>query len=166
MMMEVEIPFEEMEAEIGITLQSLRVPTKKSSVVPGVSIQFVSDDFGTVVSVINRDDYSYINGMVQAKFPEYRYVYISTFDNLREKRDELIWSLMEAGFMTYIRQNYPRQFQHLITDGFGNKIIRERLRRWANKPMFKFLIEENTKAMNVPVTMVLAAEPAFFDSMP
>ena len=165
-MTEVEMPFAEMEAEIGITLHSLRVPIKKVSVVPDVSIQFISEDFGVIVSVINRDDYSYIHNTVQTKYPGYRYVYVSTFDSLIIKRDEIIWELMEGGFMTYIRQNFPRQFQHLITDGFGNKIIRERLRRWADQPMFKFLIEENTKAVNVPVTMVLASEPAFFDSMP
>jgi hypothetical protein len=164
--MERELPFEEMEGEVAITLQSLRVPTKKVSVVQGVSTQFVSPDFGTIISVINRADYAYINKAVKDNYPNYRYVYVSTYDDLIEKRDEIIWSLMEGGFMTYIRQNFPRQFQHLITDGFGNKIIRERQRRWADKPMFKFFIEENEKAKNIPVTMVLAVEPAFFDYMP
>jgi len=164
--MEVEIPFAEMEAEVAITLQSLRVPIKKASVVPDASVQLISDDFGTIVSVINRADYGFVNRSVRGHYPDYRYVYVSTYDNLIEKRDEIIWALMAGGFMTYIRQNYPRQFQHLMTDGFGNKIIRERLRRWNNKPMFKFLIEENTKAMDAPVTMVLATEPAFFDYMP
>jgi len=143
--MEVEIPFAEMEAEIAITLQSLRVPTKKVSVVPEASIQFISEGFGTIVSVINRADYGFVNKTVREQYPDYRYVYVST---------------------TYIRENFHRQFQHLITDGFGNKIIRERLRRWGDKPMYKFLIEENTKAVDVPVTMVLATEPAFYDYMP
>ena len=164
--MERELPFEEMEAEIAITLQSLRVPTKRLSVVPDVSVQFKSDDFGTIVSVIQRSDYGFINESVRREFPDYRYVYVSTFDSLIEKRDEIIWALMEGGFMTYIRQNFPRQFQQLITDGFGNKIIRERLRRWADKPMYKFFIDENTEAINVPVTMILSNNPAFFDYMP
>ena len=165
-MMERELPFEEMEAEIGITLQSLRVPTKKLSVVPEVSVQYKSDDFGTIVSVIQRADYSYIHETIQREYPNYRYVYVSTFDNLIEKRDEIIWALMEGGFMSYIRQNFPRQFQHLISDGFGNKIIRERLRRWNNAPKYRFFIEENTDAMKAPVSMNLSKEPAFFDYMP
>lgn len=165
-MMEIEIPFAEMEAEVGITLKSLRVPTKKASVVPDVSVQFISEDFGTIISVINRADYGYINKTLREQYPEYRYVYISTYDNLIAKRDEIIWSLMEGGFMTYIRQNFPRQFQHLVTEGFGVKIIKERLRRWADKPMYTFLISENEKAKVVPTTMVLATEPAFFDYMP
>jgi len=164
--MERELPFAEMEGEIAITLRSLRVPTKKLSVVPEVSTQFVSEDFGTIVSVINRADYGYVHKTVRERYPDYRYVYVSTYDNLIQKRDEIIWALMEGGFMTYIRENFPRQFQHLITDGFGNKIIKERLRRWADKPMFRFFIEENVKARDIPVTMVLATEPAFFDYMP
>jgi len=164
--MERELPFDEMEAEVAITLQSLRVPTKKVSLVPEVSTQFISVDFGVIVSVINRADYAYVHKTVKEHHPDYRYVYVSTYDDLIAKRDEIIWALMEGGFMTYIRQNFPRQFQQLVTDGFGNKIIRERLRRWADKPMFRFFIEENVKARDIPVTMVLATEPAFFDYMP
>ncbi|RLI60079.1 MAG: hypothetical protein DRO67_09360 [Candidatus Asgardarchaeum californiense] len=164
--MEIEIPFEEMEAEVGITLQSLRVPSKKDCVVPDVSVQFVCEEFGVVISVINRADYSYIRKTVKERYPDYRYVFVSTYDNLIEKRDQIVWTLMKGGFMTYIRQNFPRQFQQLMTDGFGNKIIRERLRRWNDEPKFKFFIDENVQAMDAPVTMVLATEPAFFDYMP
>ena len=53
-----------------------------------------------------------------------------------------------------------------MTDGFGHKIIRERLRIWNNEPRFNFFIKDNTEALKVPVTMVLATEPAFFDYMP
>jgi hypothetical protein len=164
--MEVEIPFREMEAEIGITLQSLRVPTKKISVVPNVSVQYISEDFGVIISVINRDDYSYVKSTLEGKYVDFRFVYVSTFDNLIEKRQEIIWAMMRSGYMTYVRQNYPRQFQGLVTEGFGNKIIRERLRLWSDKPMFKFLREENERASTVPVTMILSTEPAFFDYMP
>jgi len=165
-MIEVEMPFEELAAEVGISLQTLRVPTKKTSVIPDTTVQFVSEDFGTIVSVIDRADYSYVNKTVREKYPDHRYVYVSTYDNLIEKRDEIVWTLMEGGYMYYIRQNYPRQFNRLIAEGFGNKIIKERLRRWDNKPMYRFLIEENVKAKDLPTTMVLSMEPAFFDYMP
>ena len=164
--MEIEMPFEELEAEVAISLQSLKVPVKKASVVPDVSVQFVSADFGTIISVITRADYSYINKVVKEHYTDYRYVYISTYDNLIEKREEIIWTLMKSGYMTYIRQNFPRQFARLIADGFGDKIIKERLRRWGDKPMYRFLIEEDIKAKEVPTTMVLSMEPAFFDYMP
>jgi hypothetical protein len=164
--MEVEIPFKEMEAEVGITLQSLRVPSKKFSVVPDVSVSFLCKDFGVIVSVIQRADYSFVHKTLMAQYPGYRYVYVSTFDNLIEKRDELVFTLMQGGFMTYIRQNFPRQFQNLITESLGLKIINERLKRWKDEPKNKFFIEENLRAKEVPVTMILATEPAFFDYMP
>ncbi len=164
--MEIEISFADMEAEVAITLQSLRVPSKKVSVVSEASAQFVNEEFGTIISVIDRADYGFVNKIVKENYPDYRYVYVSTYDNLIEKRDEIVWALMAGGYMTYIRQNFPRQFQRLIADGFGNKIIRERLRRWADKSMYRFLIEENVRAKDVPTTMVLSMEPAFFDYMP
>lgn len=164
--MEIEISFADMEAEVAITLQSLRVPSKKVSVVSEASAQFVNEEFGTIISVIDRADYGFVNKTVKENYPDYRYVYISTYDNLIEKRDEIVWALMAGGYMTYIRQNFPRQFQRLIADGFGNKIIRERLRRWADKSMYRFLIEENVRAKDIPTTMVLSTEPAFFDYMP
>ena len=164
--MEREMPFAEMEAEVSITLQALRIKVSEISVVADVSVQFISEDFGTIFSVINRADYSFVNKAVREHYPNYRYVYISTYDNLIEKREEIIWELMGGGYMTFIRQNFPRQFQRLIAEGFGDKIIRERVRRWADKPMYKFLIEENLRVMGVPTTMVLATEPAFYDYMP
>jgi len=43
--MEVELPFAELEAEVTITLKSLRVPNKKVSVIPEASVQFICEDF-------------------------------------------------------------------------------------------------------------------------
>lgn len=164
--MEIEIPLPELEAELEITLRSLRLPFRKAHLVRDVSAQLVVDDFGVVVSALLRSDYGFVNKAVREHFPDYRYVYVSTFDSIIEKRDEIIWTLMRGGYMKFIRINFPRQFQQLITDNFGAKIIRERLRRWDNRPKFRFLIEENEKAKDIPITMILATEPAFFDYMP
>lgn len=165
--MEREISMAELELEVGLTLSSLRVQFKKIYLIKDVSVQFVCENFGVVVSAINRADYGYVNKTVQEKFPDHRCVYVSTFDNLLEAKDEIIWVLMEGGYMKFIRMNFPRQFNDVITmQGFGNKIIDERLRRWANQPKYKFLIEENEKAKDMPATMVLSAEPGFFDHMP
>jgi len=116
--------------------------------------------------VLDRNDYAFVNKAINEHYPDYRYVYVSTYDDLIKKREEIVWSLMQGGYMTYIRQNFPRQFNSLMVDGFGNKIIKERLARWNNKALYKFLIEENERALNVPVTMILSQEPAFFDYMP
>ena len=160
------LSMEELEGEIVITLRTLRVPFKKVSIVKNVSTQFICEDFGTIISAIDRDDYTFVKTAVMSAYPEYRYVFTSGHDNLLEAKDEIVWTLMQGGFMRYIRTQYPRQFNNLIQEGFGFKIINERLRRWAGKPKYKFLIQENEKAKTVPTNMIITNDPAFFDYMP
>ena len=164
--MEREIKLIELESDLEIVLRSLRVNHKKVYLVKDVSVQFVCEDFGVIVNAINRADYAYINKITMENFPGYRYVYISTFDDLLEAKEEIIWILMESGYMKFIRTNFKRQFTDLVMNNFGNKIIDERLKRWGDQSKFKFFIEENKEARQLPVNMVLATEPAFFDMMP
>jgi hypothetical protein len=160
------ISMEELEAEVIITLRTLRIPFKKATVVKNVSNQFISDDFGVVISVMDSSDYTFVKGAVSSAYPDYRYIFVSTQDSLLDIKDEIVWALMKGGFMRYVRINYPRQFTNLIQEGFGNKIINERLKRWADKPKYKYLIEENNKAKQLPTSMIISNDPAFFDYMP
>jgi len=164
--MPIELKLIELESEIEIILRSLRVNFRKVNLVKNVSVQFICEDFGVIVNAINRSDYAYINKVTMENFPNYRYMYISTFDNLLEAKEEMVWTLMQSGYMKFIRVNFIRQFTELILDNFGNKIIDERLKRWGDQPKFKFFVEENKEARQLPVTMVLATDPAFFDMMP
>jgi len=164
--MEREVKLIELEADIEIILRTLRVDFKKVYLVKDVSIQFVCEDFGVIVNAINRIDYSYINKVTIENFPNYRYIYISTFDNLLEAKEEIIWTLMQSGYMKFIRTNFEPQFKNLVMNNFGNKIIDERLKRWGDQPKFKFFIEENKDKRQLPVNMILATDPSFFDMMP
>lgn len=157
---------EELDSEVMITFRTLMLSFKKINVVKNVSTQFVCEDFGVIISTINRDDYTFVRDAVMTSFPDYRYVFVSTQDNLLEAKDEIIWALMQGGFMRYIRITHQRQFNNLVRDGFGNKIINERLKRWGDKPKYKFLIDENIKAKQVPTNMIITDDPAFFDYMP
>ena len=161
-----EFSMEELEGEILITLRTLRVAFNKVNVVKNVSTQFICEDFGMVISIINRDDYTFIKNAVASAYPDYRYVFVSTQDSLIEAKDEIVWTLMQGGFMRFVRTQQPRQFNNLILEGFGDKIINERLRRWQYKPKYKFLIEENVRAKELPVSMIISNDPAFFDYMP
>ena len=161
-----ETTLELLDGEISITLQTLRVPFKKVNVVKQISTQFICEDFGVIVSIINRDDYTFVRDAVAAAYPNHRYVFVSTVDNLIEAKDDIIWALMQSGFMRYVRRNYSRQFNNLILEGFGQKIINERLRRWGDEPRYKYLIEENRKALTLPTNMIITDDPAFFDYMP
>lgn len=165
--MENRISLEELESEVAIMLRSLRVQFKRLHLVKDVSAQFVCDDFGLIVNAMNRADYGFVKKEVVEAMPNYRYFFISNFDNILEAKENLIWALMVGGYMKYIRFNYPRQFTELITmQNFGNRIIQERLNRFADRPKYAFFIEENEWARNVPSTMVLSKDPGFFDYMP
>jgi hypothetical protein len=161
-----DLSLETLDAEVRITLQTLRVPFKKVNVVKQVSTQFLCEDFGVIISTIDRDDYTFVRDAVGTTYPGHRYVFISTQDNLIEAKDEIIWTLMQSGFMRYVRTNYQRQFNNLVLEGFGQKIINERLRRWGDQPKYKYLIEENRKALTLPTNMIITNDPAFFDYMP
>lgn len=164
---ELSITLEELEAEIGIILQALKVQSKRLHLVKDVSVEFVCEDFGTVICGMQRADYGYVSKSVRENFPGYRYVYISNFDNLIEAKEKVIWELMCGGYMKYVRENFRRQFEALLTmQNYSRKIINERLRRWADRPRYKFMIDENKIAQDIPVTMILANEPCFFDYMP
>lgn len=160
------ISIEELEAEIIITLKTLRVPFKKVTVVKNISSQYISEDFGVLISIMDSVDYTFVKNAVATAYPDYRYVFVSTQDNLVEAKDEVVWTLMQSGFMRYVRTNYPRQFNNLIQEGFGDKIINERLKRWGDQPKYKFLREENKKAKGLPTSMIISNDPAFFDYMP
>lgn len=165
--MEREISMLELETEIDIILKALRITYKKAQLIKGGGSQFICEDFGVIISSINRTDYSSVKSLVNQKFPGYRYVYISTFDNLLEAKDEVVWTFMQGGYMRLVRMNFPRQFNELIiTQNFGNKIIDERLKRWGSLPKYRYLVAENKKARELPATMVLSTEPGFFDYMP
>jgi hypothetical protein len=161
-----EMSLEILESEVVITLQILRVPFKKVNVVKKISTQFLCEAFGVIISTINRDDYTFVRDAVMSSYPDYRYVFVSTHDSLIESKDEIVWTLMQSGFMRYVRTNYTRQFNNLILEGFGQKIINERLKRWGGKPKHKYLIDENKQALTFPTNMIITNDPAFFDYMP
>jgi len=157
----------ELNENIEIMLRALKVPFEKHQPSKDTSVQFCCVEFGIVISTIDRSDYASTKNTVENYFPNYRHVFISFQDNITEFKENLIWKLMEGGYLKYIRLNFHRQFVELITmQEFGKKIIEERLRRWNNKPRFNFFIKENMLAKTMSATIILAIEPSFFDYMP
>lgn len=156
-----------LEDDIVLMLHVLKVDYKKESLIKGISVQFIIDVFGTIVCGLNRADYKIVDDQVRQNYPGWRVVYITTYDNLLEKKDDVIWALMRGGYMKYIRTTYPRAFKELITfQEFGKKIINKRLEIWNNQPCYRYLIEDNEDAKLNPVTYILALEPSFYDYLP
>lgn len=153
--------------DVGITLGALRVPYTITSVIKNITTQYILDDFGVVVSVINPGDYGIIDDKLNTIFKDYRKVFVSERDNLSEKRYEIVWSLMRSGYMKWLRSIYATQFPTIIeTDNLGGRIIDERLERWANKPKYRYLIMDNIEAKKSGFRQVLSHDPSFFDYMP
>lgn len=158
----------ELETDIEILLHNLKLTYKKVSILKDISIQYVIDEFGVIVCCIDRRDYARITDEVQNVYEGWKLVHLTVQEGLtQEKNDDVIWELMRAGYMTWVRRNFPRQFKQLITEhNFGTKIIQKRLKIWNNEPRFKFLIEDNEAALNQSASYILSIDPGFFDSMP
>lgn len=158
----------ELEDYIAIMLGQLRVAFKKFNIIRGISTQFIVEDFGLIICCINRVDYAQVNDMLIKNYPDWRLLYVTTNDDIATKKDEALWHLMRCGYMKWLRYTFPRQVKSIIngTESLGQKIIRERLRIWADKPKYKFLIEDNKAALVNGVIRELTSDPSFFDYMP
>lgn len=153
--------------DVGIVLGALKVPYSITSIIKNVTTQYVVENFGVVVNVMNGADYTAVSERTQEIYKDYRHVYVATSDNIDEKRYEIIWALMQSGYMKWIREVYGSSFPNLLeTDGLGNRIIDERLKRWANKPMYSYLIKDNLSAKQANIRRLLTYDPSFFDYMP
>ncbi len=158
---------DELDVQVGIMLHRLMIIFKKHTILDGMAIQYTITDFGVIVCVIERMDYTQINDITERSYGGWRKVFIAMEDSLIEKKHELIWELMKSGYMKWIRINYKGQFDNLITmQNFGNRIIDQRLKIWNGKEKYKFMIDDNTDARNRAASSILTREPAFFDSMP
>ena len=157
----------ELEIELNNIIIALQLRSNKISVVKNVSVQFVIAEFGTVICGINRIDYSEVKKVIDTHFDGYRILYVTTNDDLSAKRYEIIWELMTAGYMRWLRFEYTRLFTNLITvENFGIKIITERLKRFNGKVKYKYIIEQNEWAMRNAGTYILSIDPGFYDMMP
>lgn len=153
--------------DVGVMLGALRVPYNITSIIKNITTQYVIEEFGTIVSVINANDYSRVKEQLETTFKGFRYIFVSVADNLEKKRYEIIWELMRSGYMKWLRHLYSSQFAVILETGnLSNFIIDERLRIWDNKPMYRYLIEDNLNAKEESLKRVLSKDPSFFDYMP
>ena len=158
----------ELEENVAIMLNQFRIGFRKTALMRNTSVQFAAEDFGLIICCINRLDYSQASTAVEEHFPGWRTVFITTTDNIIDKKYEVLWALMRCGYMKWLRYTYPRQLKNILTgtDNLGNRIIQERLRIWNDRPKFKFLIEDNRAAFQNGVLRELTNDPSFFDYMP
>jgi hypothetical protein len=158
---------EELDVQVDIMLRHLMVTFRKFPALNGMATRFIVEDFGVAVCVMERMDYTQIRDLTERDYSGYRKVFIAVEDSLKEKRYETIWELMKSGYMKWIRMNFKRQFDNLITmQNFGNMIIDQRLKIWNGEAKYKFMIDDNEDARRRASSFILTREPAFFDTMP
>jgi len=159
---------QELEDRVGVMLTHLFVDYKIVNVMKGMSVQFIIEDFGTIVSCVNRLDYKQVQDKLTTDYNGWRVVYISTQDDLDEARYEVLWALMRSGYMRWLRMAYPRQMKNVLMgiDNLGARIIKERLRLWADKPRNSFWINENEYVLANGILQEYSRDPGFFDYMP
>lgn len=155
-----------LEVNIKSMLAALRLNYRQASILNNLAICFIVEDFGTVICAIRPGDHDMIKDIMIRNYKDWRDVYIATDDSFNGMKDEVLWELMRSGYMTFIRNNYTRQFNNIILNELGNKIINKRLKIWGDRPRYKWLVEENNMAKRESSTYVLSKNPAFFDYMP
>jgi len=153
--------------DTGVLLGALRVPYKITNIIKNVTTQFIIQDFGVIVSVFSPENYTTVDERLDSTFKGWRKVFVTNSEDLNVKRYEIIWALMKSGYMKWLRFQYSAQFSNILeTDGLGNRIIKERIDRWNDLPKYKFLIQDNIIAKNMPIRQLLSKDPSFFDYMP
>jgi hypothetical protein len=157
---------EDLEIDLLAMVTAFQLTAKKVSVVKDISVQFVIEEFGTVICGINRIDYIEVKKVIDTHFSGYRVVYITTNDDMSTKRYEVLWELMTGGYMRWLRYEFPSTFKNtLINWGLSSKIINERLRRFNGREKYKYLIGQNEWALRSSENYVLSVDPGFFDMM-
>ena len=159
---------QEIESHIVIMLKTLLLNSKKISILKNVSIAFLIEDFGTIVCGINRTDYSQVEMILEEKFKGWRRVYITTQDDVVKKKYDVVWELMRGGYMKWLRTTYQRKLKNILigVDDLGGKILKERLRIWAGRAKYRYLIEDTESVLKYGMFRELAHDPGFFDHMP
>lgn len=159
---------QELDTHIKVMLNTFRVAAKKINVLKKSAIIFLVEDFGTLICGIDRADYDQINTVVEEQFKNWRYVYITTQEDVSKKKYEVLWELMRGGYMKWLRTTHPHQVRNTLTgiDGLGNRILKERLRIWANRPKYRYLIDDTESVLQYGVLRELSHDPGFFDYMP
>ena len=133
----------------------------------GLSYDFIIEQFGVMVCVVTAYDIMFIRSKIAIDYKDWRVFYVTPNDDLVNKKEELFFELMRAGYMRWLRQFRPRFFNSIFFESnIGNKIINKRLAIWQDKPRYKFLIEDNKEALLHPTSYLLSMDNGFFDYMP
>lgn len=94
----------------------------------------------------------------------WRVVKISSKDDFEEKKMEVMWELMHAGYMHYLRMEFSNTFKQMINlHNWDKKIIEKRLELYSDDPKYNYLRDLNQQALKLSSSYLLSIDPGFFD---
>ena len=94
----------------------------------------------------------------------WRVVEINVNDDFEEKKMEIFWQLMRAGYIHYIRMEFSNTFKRMITSNNWDKVIIEkRLELYDDDPKYVYLRDYNNWAKKQSATYLLSMDPGFYD---
>lgn len=124
----------------------------------GRSSIFTISQFGTKIVYLDGQDFD------TKILKGWNVVYIHPDFDINKSRERIVWGLIKGGYFHYLRNNYKKTFQHMISnEGWGRRLIQERLRRFKDDPVYTYFIELNRDALKASETWVLSQDPGFFD---
>lgn len=158
---------EELTQRTKTTLERFYVKYRELPIINGQASLLAVEGFGLMVCCTHRLNYIQVRDFINEHYGDWRHFFVEIEDDSNKKRYELLWALMRCGYMKWLRINFPRQIRNVIMqDNLGRLIIEERLRIWANKTKYKFLIEDNQAALKSNMLSELTQDNGFFDYMP
>jgi hypothetical protein len=93
-------------------------------------------------------------------------VYVHPDFDVIKSKERIVWGLVKGGYFHYLRNNYKKTFHHMISnEGWGRRIIQERLKRQKELPKHVYFAELNNDALRAAETWVMSQDPGFFDFM-
>jgi len=82
----------------------------------------------------------------------------------KKTREVIVFALVKGGYFHYLRNNYKNTFHRILTfEGWDKSLVKERLRKYGNKPKYNYFKEMNTDAKQESSTFVLSVDPGFYD---
>lgn len=153
--------------DMEVLLKALKIPFSSTNVIRHVTTQFIVEDLGIVVTILNPNDYTMVKERVNFLFKDWKLLFITAASDISAKRYHIVFEFMRSGYMKWLREMYRNQYVQIIeTDNLGRRIIEERLRLWDNKPMYRLFIQENVNALKNNFRRIISEDPGFFDYMP
>lgn len=150
------ITSEEVEEIIYVLLVQFNIKYEKHDY--GNSSIFTVPDFGTKIVYLDGQEFD------KKILKGWHVVYIHPDYDVLKSKERIVWELVKGGYFHYLHNNYKKTFQQMLfSEGWGKKLIKERLRRFKDEPKHNYFRQLNKDALTSPEMWILSQDPGFFD---